>query len=66
MKLFLQWHSSLKLLMTLLVKLSLDITHLDVKIAFLNDHLKERLFMKQPERFISSDKSKEILRLKKV
>jgi len=52
--------------MTLLVKLSLDITHLDVKIAFLNGHLKERLFMKQPERFISSDKSKEILRLKKV
>jgi hypothetical protein len=58
-------HSSLRLLFALSVKLNLSITHLDVKTAFLNGYLKERLFMKQPEGFESLDKNR-VLRLKRA
>lgn len=58
-------HSTLRLLIALSVKLNLDITHLDVKTAFLNGYLKEQVFMEIPEGIVLPDKNK-VLKLKKA
>jgi hypothetical protein len=39
---------------------NLELGQLDVKIAFLHHELKERIYMHQPENFISQDKKKTI------
>lgn len=41
-------HSSLRLLFALAAQMKLDVTHLDVKTAFLNGLLKETVYMKMP------------------
>lgn len=58
-------HSTLRLLFAISVQLGMDITHLDVKTAFLNGHLKESIFMHLPEGFpiINSNK---VLKLRKA
>lgn len=43
-------HSTLRLLFALSVKLDLEVTHLDVKTAYLNGHLKEDIYMCAPVR----------------
>lgn len=57
--------SSLRLLFALSVKLGLDISHLDVKTAFLNGYLKENVYMQIPESFVCSDENK-CLKLKRA
>ena len=52
-------HSTLKQLFALSIQLNLDITHLDVKTAFLNGYLKEDIYMVQPD--INCDKKKKVI-----
>lgn len=52
-------HSTLKMLFALSVQLNLDITHLDVKTAFLNGYLKEDIYMVKPD--INFDKKKKVI-----
>lgn len=58
-------HSTLRLLFALSVKLGLDITHLDVKTAYLNGHLKEDIYMCAPEGYVSEMAGK-VLKLHKA
>lgn len=50
-------HSSLRLLIALAANLGLKIEHMDVKTAFLNGNLNEKVFMRQPPHF--EEKGKE-------
>lgn len=59
-------NSTLRLLIALAVKLDLEITHLDVKTAFLNGILDEPVYMKQPEGFIVKNNENKVYRLKKL
>lgn len=56
-------HSSLRLLFALAAQMKLDVTHLDVKTAFLNGLLKETVYMKMPVGFQCDNK---VLKLKKA
>ncbi|GBP45102.1 Retrovirus-related Pol polyprotein from transposon TNT 1-94 [Eumeta japonica] len=47
-------HTTLRLLFALSVKLGLNVTHLDVKTAFLNGDLEETIYMKIPDCYNSS------------
>lgn len=58
-------HSTLRLLFAISVQLGMDITHLDVKTAFLNGHLKESIFMHLPEGFPMNSSNK-VLKLRKA
>ena len=58
--------SSLRLLLALSVQLDLNITHLDVKTAFLNGELKETVFMKQPEGFVEKGSEGKVCLLKRA
>lgn len=51
-------HSSLRVLFAIAVKLGLNIFHLDVKTAFLNECLEERVYMEIPEGCSSSGRNK--------
>ena len=42
-------HSSIRILLALVVQLNLELAQLDVKTAFLNDDLKEEIYMTQLE-----------------
>lgn len=57
-------HSTLRLLFALSVQLELDVTHLDVKTAFLNGELEEIIYMEKPE-CLDSQWNK-VLKLKKA
>lgn len=59
-------HTILRLLFSLSVQLDLDVTHLDVKTAFLNGNLEETIYMQKPECFNSPDNSKKVLKLNKA
>lgn len=59
-------HSTLRLLFALSVQLNFDITHLDVKTAFLNGYLKEDIYMTQPDISCDVNKSKVIVKLNKA
>lgn len=60
-------HSTLRLLCALSVQLNLDVTHLDVKTAFLNGDLNETIYMEKPDGFVcSSADNNKILKLKKA
>lgn len=58
-------HSTLRLLFAISVQLGMDITHLDVKTAFLNGQLKESIFMHLPEGFPINNSNK-VLKLRKA
>lgn len=58
-------HSTLRLLFAISVQLGMDITHLDVKTAFLNGHLKESIFMHLPEGFPINNSNK-VLKIRKA
>lgn len=58
--------SSLRLLLALSVKLDLNITHFDVKTAFLNGHLNEKVFMRQPEGFVAKGLENKVCLLKRA
>lgn len=59
-------HSTLRLLVGLAVKLDLEITHLDVKTAFLNGLLEEDVYMRQPEGFVLKGFENKVCKLKKA
>ncbi|CAK1555486.1 unnamed protein product [Leptosia nina] len=58
-------HSTLRLLFSLSVQLDMNVTHLDVTTAFLNDYLKESIFMYLPEGFPNKEPNK-VMKLKKA
>lgn len=59
-------YSSLRLLLALSLKLDLEVTHLDVKTAFLNGNLQETVFMCQPEGFITKGNENKVCLLTKA
>lgn len=59
-------HSTLRLLMALSVELDLNITHLDVKTAFLNGILQEDIFLQQPEGLNLYNDKRKVLKLKRA
>lgn len=59
------WHTTLRLLFALSVQLNLNVTHLDVKTAFLNGELSETIYMQKPLGYICTN-NKKILKLKKA
>lgn len=59
-------HTTLRLLFALSVKLGLEVSHLDVKTAFLNGDLEETIYMKMPECYKSSSAGCKVLKLKKA
>lgn len=60
-------HSTLRVLLSLAVNLNLDITHLDVKTAFLNGYLCENVYMTKPEGFeVTNNNKNKVLKLKKA
>ncbi|MDD9372396.1 MAG: reverse transcriptase domain-containing protein, partial [Acidimicrobiales bacterium] len=58
-------HSTLRFLVALSCKFDLNITHLDVATAFLNGHLKEKVFMKQPQDY-KTVKCNKVLKLNRA
>lgn len=58
-------HTTLRLLFALSAKLGLDVTHLDVKTAFLNGDLEETIYMRKPECLNINDQNK-VLKLNKA
>lgn len=59
-------HSTLKLLFALSVQMNLDVTHLDVKTAFLNGLLKEDIYMYQPDIHCNVNQKKVVVKLNKA
>ncbi|CAH2109147.1 unnamed protein product [Euphydryas editha] len=59
-------HTTLRLLFSLSVQLGLDVTHLDVKTAFLNGDLEEIIYMQKPDCFDSPGSKNKVLKLKKA
>lgn len=58
-------HTTLRLLFALSVQLNLNVTHLDVKTAFLNGELSETIYMQKPLGYMCTN-DKKILKLKKA
>ncbi|EOY10029.1 Cysteine-rich RLK (RECEPTOR-like protein kinase) 8 [Theobroma cacao] len=56
---------SLHVIMALVAHFNLELHQMDVKIAFLNGNLEEKVYMKQPERFSSSDGEHLVCKLNK-
>ena len=46
---------SIRILLSIATHYDYEIWQMDVKIAFLNGHIREEIFMDQPEGFISHD-----------
>lgn len=59
-------HTTLRLLFALSVKLGLDVSHLDVKTAFLNGDLEETIYMKIPDCYYTNNSACKVLKLKKA
>lgn len=59
-------HSTLRLLFALSVQLDLNVTHLDVKTAFLNGILNEDIYMAHPQINLDSNNSRKIVKLNKA
>lgn len=59
-------HTTLRLLFALSVKLGLEVSHLDVKTAFLNGDLEETIYMKMPDCYNSGTSVCNVLKLKKA
>lgn len=58
--------STFKLLIALTVQLKLNISHLDVKTAFINGILEENVYMRQPEGFVIEDFKNKVYKLGKA
>ena len=56
---------SVRTVLALAVKNKLKVHHMDVQTAFLNGELKEKVFIKQPEGFVSKNNPDAICKLKK-
>ena len=58
-------HSSIRILLALVIQYELKIDKLDVKIAFLYDDLEEEIYMSQPMVFKTVRKENIVCKLKK-
>jgi hypothetical protein len=58
-------HDSLRILLSIVASLNLEMIQLDVKTAFLYGVVKEELYLEQPEGFVLAGGEKEVCRLKK-
>ena len=56
---------SLRIILALVAHFDLELHQMDMKIAFLNDDLKEEVYMKQPEDFIKKWNENLVCKLKK-
>ena len=56
---------SLCVILALVAYFDIELQQMDVKIAFLNGELKEKVYMKQPEGFSSNDSEHLVRKLKK-
>lgn len=59
-------HSTLRLLFALSVQLDLNVTHLDVRTAFLNGDLKEDIYMAHPNVNLDDKNNCKIVKLNKA
>ena len=57
---------SVRLLLTIMAHHSWEVHHMDVKSAFLNEELKETIYVRQPPRFLDNDNLDKILHLHKT
>jgi hypothetical protein len=58
-------HSSIRILLALVAQLNLELAQLDVKNAFLHGHLKEKIYMSQPDGFKAIGKETWVCKLNK-
>lgn len=58
-------HSSIRVLLALVVKLDLELVQIDVKTAFLHGDLEEEIYMTQPEGFKVAGKENMVCKLEK-
>lgn len=57
--------STIRLVLALSAKLKLFVNHIDIVAAYLNGDLKEDVYMRQPEIFVSKDHPQKVCKLKK-
>ncbi|CAA7392032.1 unnamed protein product [Spirodela intermedia] len=57
---------TVRLLIALAAHKGWEVHHMDVKSAFLNDNLKEEVYVEQPAGFISTDNEHKVFKLKKA
>lgn len=58
-------HDTMRIVMSLIAHLDMDMEQLDIKTAFLHGRLDEELYMEQPEGFVVEGKEEKVCRLKK-
>ena len=58
-------HKSIQILLAIVSVFNLEFDQLDVKTAFLHGNLEEKIYMKQPEGFVDSEKPDHVCLLKK-
>ena len=54
---------SIRILLSIVAHYDYEIWHMDVKIAFLNGHIQEEIFMDQPKGFISHGQESKVCKL---
>ena len=59
-------HSSIQILLALVVQLNLELAQLDVKTAFLHGDLKEEIYMTQPKGYKVAGKEDWVCKLSKL
>ena len=57
-------HTSIRMLLTIVVQFDLELEQMDVKITFMYGEL-EKIYMKQPECYIQEDKENKVCLVKK-
>lgn len=58
-------HRSIRLLLAITAKWDLELEHMDVRTAFLHGNLEEKIYMHQPEGFVTKRKEDQVCYLKK-
>ena len=58
-------HTSIRVLLSLVVQLNMELEQLDVRTAFLHGDLEETIYMSQPEGFVEAGKEDLVCRLRK-
>ena len=58
--------TSIRLLLTIIARLDLELHQMDVKTAFLNGELNEDIYMEQPIGFVVKGQEKKVCKLKRL
>ena len=58
-------HTSIRMLLAIIVQFDLELEQMDVKTLFLYGELEEKIYMKQPESYILKGKENKVCLLKK-